>query len=51
MRPSGVFDNTYASGGSNLSLNIPLALKIKQEFSRIRYRYDIKKYTNIHNKL
>lgn len=51
IRPSGVFDNTYASGGSNLSLNIPLALKIKQEFSRLRYRYDIKKYTNTHNKL
>ena len=51
IRPSGVFDNTYASGGSNLSLNIPLSLKIKQEFSRIKYRYDIKRYTNINNKL
>jgi GR25 family glycosyltransferase involved in LPS biosynthesis len=51
IRPSGVLDNTYASGGSNLSLNIPLSLKIKQEFSRIKYRYYIKKYTNIHNNL
>ena len=51
IRPSGTLDNTYASGGSNLSLYIPLSLKIKQEFSRIKYRYNIKRYTNIHNKL
>lgn len=51
IRPSGVFDNTYASGGSNLSLNIPFTLKIKQEYNRIKYRYNIKKNAKIHDKL
>ena len=44
-------DNTNASGGSNLSLNIPFTLKIKQEYNRIKYRYNIKKNAKIHDKL
>ena len=51
ITPSGVIDNTYASGGSNLSLNIPLSQKLKQEFNRIKYRYYIKKYTKKYNKI
>ena len=51
ITPSGVIDNTYASGGSNLSLNIPLSQKLKQEFNRIRYRYHIKKYTKKYYKI
>ena len=51
ITPSGVIDNTYASGGSNLSLNIPLRQKLKQEFNRIKYRYYIKKYTKNYYKI
>ena len=51
ITPSGVMDNTNASGGSNLSLNIPFTLKIKQEYNRIKYRYNIKKNAKIHDKL
>ena len=51
ITPSGVIDNTYASGGSNLSLNIPLSQKLKQEFNRIKYRYYIKKYTKKYYKI
>ena len=49
--PSGVKDNTQASGGSNLSLKIPLDQRLKQEFNRIRYRYNIKKYTKKYHKI
>ena len=49
--PSGVIDNTQASGGSNLSLKIPLDQRLKQEFNRIRYRYNIKKYTKKYHKI
>jgi len=49
--PSGVIDNTHASGGSNLSLKIPFYLRFKQEFKRIKYRYNLKKYINKYNKL
>ena len=51
ISPSGVIDNTHASGGSNLSLKIPLNLKLKQELSRIKYRYYINKYTNKYHKI
>jgi glycosyl transferase, family 25 len=51
ITPSGVIDNTYASGGSNLSLNIPLSQKLKQEYNRIKYRYYIKKYTKKYYKI
>ena len=51
ISPSGVIDNTHASGGSNLSLKIPLNQRLKQEFNRIKYRYYIKKYTNKHHKI
>ena len=51
ISPSGVIDNTHASGGSNLSLKIPLNQRLKQEFNRIRYRYYIKKYTNKYHKI
>tara|TARA_B110000977_G_scaffold100249_1_gene131564 strand:+ start:595 stop:1344 length:750 start_codon:yes stop_codon:yes gene_type:complete len=50
INPSGITDNTFDSGGSNLSLRIPITLKIKQEYNRIKYRNNIKKYTYIHNK-
>ncbi len=51
ISPSGVIDNTRASGGSNLSLKIPLNQRLKQEFNRIKYRYYIKKYTNKYHKI
>ena len=51
ISPSGVIDNTRASGGSNLSLKIPLNQRLKQEFNRIKYRYYIKKYTNKYYKI
>ena len=49
--PSGVIDNTHASGGSNLSLKIPLSLRLKQEFKRIKYRYNLKKCIDKYNKI
>lgn len=45
IEPSGVIDNTNASGGSNLSLQVPLSKKLKQEYNRVKYRYYIKKYS------
>ena len=51
ISPSGVIDNTRASGGSNLSLKIPLNQRLTQEFNRIKYRYYIKKYTNKYHKI
>jgi hypothetical protein len=44
-------DNTYASGGSNLSLKIPFNQRLKQEYNRIWYRYYIKKYTKKYYKV
>ena len=49
--PSGVMDNTYASGGSNLSLSIPFSLRMIQEFKRIKYRYNLRRYINKYNKV
>lgn len=49
--PSGVIDNTHASGGSNLSLKIPFVLRLKQEFKRIIYRYKLKKYAKKYYKV
>ncbi|MDC1293092.1 glycosyltransferase family 25 protein, partial [Amylibacter sp.] len=51
INPSGVNDNTNASGGSNLSLRIPFSRRIKQEFKRIKYRYDLQKYVKKYNKV
>lgn len=50
IKPSGVKDNTFDTGGSNLSLHLPITLKIKQEYNRIKYRNNIKKYFYKHNK-
>ena len=47
IKPSGVKDNTYASGGSNLSLHMPLAKRLKQEYKRVKYRHSIKKYDKL----
>jgi len=47
INPSGVKDNTHASGGSNLSLHMPLAKRLKQEYKRVKYRHSIKKYDKL----
>lgn len=51
INPSGVIDNTYASGGSNLSLRIPFSQRLRQEFKRIKYRYNLKRYVKRYNKV
>tara|TARA_B110000211_G_C14062851_1_gene546385 strand:- start:1349 stop:2098 length:750 start_codon:yes stop_codon:yes gene_type:complete len=51
ITPSGVKDNTDASGGSNLSIDMPFKRKIRNEWTRLKYRHQIKKYTNKYFKI
>jgi glycosyl transferase, family 25 len=51
IEPSGVIDNTFDSGGSNLSLQIPLILRMNREYNRIKYRHNVRKFAFKYNKI